>query len=153
MNYPYNVSGGEAAFFADFEYRFSDGELLFMRHAPSRFVQMGNANWFDHHGFEQATAATSTALQLTAKVNRSEPVYAYLEPPVIQLELTNTSSRPEVVHGDIPDHADSMLVIIKKRGGQARQWLPYARYCTDAPTDRADARPVDLRLGFRGGRA
>ncbi len=34
MNYPYGVAGGESAFFADFEYRFSDGELLFMRHAP-----------------------------------------------------------------------------------------------------------------------
>ena len=54
MNYPYNVAGGQAAFFADFEFRFSDQELLFIRHAPERFVQMGNAAWFDHHGFEEA---------------------------------------------------------------------------------------------------
>src|SRR6266571_6917277 len=40
MNYPYNVAAGQTAFFADFEFRFSDGELLFMRHAPARFVEM-----------------------------------------------------------------------------------------------------------------
>ena len=49
MNYPYYVSGGQTAFFADFEYRFSDSELLFMRHAPASFVEMGNADWFDDH--------------------------------------------------------------------------------------------------------
>jgi len=132
MNYPDNVSGRQAAFFADFEYRFSDGELLFMRHAPSRFVQMGNADWFDHHGFEQAAAATSAALQLTARVERNQPVFAYLEPPAIKLELTNASQRPQIVPGDVLDHTDGMMVIIKKRGGRARQWLPYARYCTEA---------------------
>ena len=53
MNYPYNVAGGQTSFFPDFEYRFSDPELLFMRHAPYRFVQQGNALWFDHHGFQR----------------------------------------------------------------------------------------------------
>lgn len=132
MNYPYNVSGGPAAFFADFEYRFSDAELLFMRHAPARFVQMGNADWFDHHGFEHAAAAAPTALRLIARVERDEPVFAYLEPPVIRLELTNASDRPRIVHGDVLDHTDGIMMIIKKRGGRARQWLPYARYCTEA---------------------
>ena len=37
MNYPFRVDGGQSSFFADFEYRFSDSELLFMRHAPARF--------------------------------------------------------------------------------------------------------------------
>ena len=54
MNYPYNVAGGQNAFWSDFAFRFSDPELLFIRHAPERFVQMGNADWFDHHGFEEA---------------------------------------------------------------------------------------------------
>ena len=44
MNYPFRVSGGQAAFFADFEDHFSNGELLFLRHAPERFDQMGNAD-------------------------------------------------------------------------------------------------------------
>ncbi len=49
MNYPFNVAGGETAFFSDFRFRFTDDELVFMRHAPRRFVQVGNANWFDNH--------------------------------------------------------------------------------------------------------
>ena len=57
MNYPYSVAGGQTAFFSNFQFRFSDQELLFMRHAPARLVQMGNAAWFDHHGFEQARIA------------------------------------------------------------------------------------------------
>ena len=51
MNYPFRVSGGQSAFFSDFRFRFSDDELVFMRHAPRRFVQMGNSNWFENHGF------------------------------------------------------------------------------------------------------
>ena len=41
MNYPYNYPGGLDAFFAAFDYGFSPDELLFLRHAPERFVKMG----------------------------------------------------------------------------------------------------------------
>ena len=64
MNYPDGVQGGQNAFFSDFEFRFSDNELLFMRHAPERFVQMGNADWFDHHGFEQANVSPGSPFAL-----------------------------------------------------------------------------------------
>jgi hypothetical protein len=64
MNYPFNVSGGQKEFFRDFELRFSDQELLFMRHAPARFVQQGNADWFDNHGFEQAKLSLEPSLKL-----------------------------------------------------------------------------------------
>ena len=64
MNYPYNVPGGQTAFFADFQFRFSDLELLFVRHAPFRFVQMGNADWFDHHAFEQARVSPEPKMSL-----------------------------------------------------------------------------------------
>ena len=47
MNYPTKVPGGQTSFFSDFAYRFSEQELLFMRHAPERFVQKGNASWFE----------------------------------------------------------------------------------------------------------
>jgi hypothetical protein len=56
MNYPFNVSGGESAFFSDFRLRFSDEELIFMRHAPRRFVQVGNSDWFVNHAFEAPDA-------------------------------------------------------------------------------------------------
>src|SRR5215212_9955672 len=64
MNYPYRVAGGQTAFFANFDFRFSDPELLFIRHAPERFVEMGNADWFDNHGFKQAETTPEPDFEL-----------------------------------------------------------------------------------------
>ena len=82
MNYPFRTPepGGEKVFFSKFQFRFSDNELLFLRHAPDRFVQQGNADWFDHHGFEQAMTDEQSALQLVLRINRERPVFEFLEP-------------------------------------------------------------------------
>lgn len=129
MNYPHNVSGGQTAFFADFEYRFSDGELLFMRHAPARFVQMGNANWFDHHGFQQANLSPEPTLNLELRVNRKTALFEFLEPVMLELKLTNISSQPQLIEEKLLAMLDHMIVMIKKDGKPARQWAPYAQYC------------------------
>lgn len=129
MNYPYNVAGGQSAFFSDFDYRFSDSELLFMRHAPARFVQMGNADWFDDHGFEQTAVSPEPSFKLELRVNRSKPVFEFLEPVVLELKLTNVSDQPQLVDEHVLEDAEEMTVIIKKQGKAARQWAPFARYC------------------------
>jgi len=129
MNYPFRVAGGQTAFFADFEYRFSDQELSFMRHAPARFVQMGNADWFDHHGFEQAETSPEPRFRLELRVNRERPTFEFLEPVMVELKLTNVSGEPEVIEGDVLGETDHMIVILKKDGAPARQWLPFAQYC------------------------
>ena len=84
----YNVVGGQTAFFSNFEFRFSDGELLFMRHAPERFVEQGDALWFDHHGFEEANTSPEPALKLELRVNRDKPDFEFMEPAVLELKLT-----------------------------------------------------------------
>ncbi|MBI2365091.1 MAG: hypothetical protein HYV01_08820 [Deltaproteobacteria bacterium] len=129
MNYPYGVSGGQTAFFADFQYRFTDSELLFMRHAPERFVQMGNADWFDHHGFEEANASPEPSLKLELRANRNVNLFEFMEPATLELKLTNTSSQPCMVGENVLSDCDSMTVIIKKDGKPARQLLPYVRHC------------------------
>ena len=131
MNYPFRVAGGQAAFFANFEYRFSDSELVFLRHAPSRFVEMGNAEWFDHHGFEDQEGQKSAASELTlqVRVNRPQPLFEFLEPVVVELKLTNTSTEPQLVSDRILAEVDHMTVIIKRDKQSARQFLPYAKYC------------------------
>jgi len=129
MNYPFSVSGGQTAFFADFEYRFSDGELLFMRHAPARFVQMGNADWFDHHGFQQAIVSPEPTLQLELRVNRKTALFEFLEPVVLELKLTNISSQPQLIEEKLLAMLDHMIVMIKKDDKPARQFVPYAQYC------------------------
>ena len=128
MNYPYNVSGGESAFFADFEYRFSDAELLFLRHAPHRFLQPGNADWFDDHGFRQADVAARPSFALELRVHRDVDYFEFLEPVTIEAKLTNTANQPQVIPALILEDQGEMTVIIKKDGKRARQWSPFAHY-------------------------
>ena len=132
MNYPYGVSGGETAFYADFEYRFTDQELLFMRHAPERYVRMGDAAWFDHHGFEQARAMPAPPLSLDIRVNRPTPVFEFLEPVVVELKLMNISATPQVVDENILTTLDGITIALKRQGSPARQFLPFAQYCMKA---------------------
>lgn len=129
MNYPYNVAGGQTAFFSNFEFRFSDAELLFMRHAPANFVQPGNADWFDHHGFEQANTSPEPALQFEVRVNRAKPEFEFLEPVVLDLKLTNTSTQPQIIDEKVLSMLEHMTVVIKKEGKEARTFHPYSRYC------------------------
>lgn len=129
MNYPYNVQGGETAFFADFAFRFSDQELLFLRHAPERFVQMGNADWFDDHGFHQAEVSPEPKFRLSLRVNRLSAVFDFLEPCMVELKLENRSGDVQLVGENVLADADHLVVIIKKDRSRARQWLPFAQYC------------------------
>lgn len=129
MNYPYSVSGGQTAFFSNFQFRFSDQELLFMRHAPARLVQMGNAAWFDHHGFEQARVLAEPSFKLEARVNRAEARFDFLEPITLDLKLTNTTSQPQLIDDKILEELEHMTVIIKKDGKEARSFHPYANRC------------------------
>ena len=129
MNYPFRVLGGQTAFFSDFAYRFSDQELLFMRHAPERLVEMGNALWFDHHAFSQAETSPEPKFRLELRVNRPTPDFEFLEPCMLEVKLTNISDEPQLVSERVLQDADRMTVVIKKQGQPARQWQPYARYC------------------------
>jgi hypothetical protein len=132
MNYPYNYPGGQSAFFSNFEFRFIDEELLFLRHAPEQFVQPGNAAWFDHHGFEQANVSMQPNLQLQLRTNKSNATFEFLEPPMLELKLTNISQKPQFIEENLLSETDHMTIIIKKDGKTSRQFTPYARYCHDS---------------------
>lgn len=129
MNYPYNVSGGQSAFFSNFEFRFTDPEMLFLRHAPARFVQQGNAEWFDHHGFEEANVSPEPALALALRVNRDTPQFEFLEPVSVELKLTNVSSQPQIADRGVLSLDGKLILIVKRKGQPARQVVPFARYC------------------------
>lgn len=136
MNYPYNVTGGQSAFFSSFEYRFTDSELLFMRHAPAQFVRMGDAPWFDHHGFQAPSVLPEPALQLTLRFNRGRPAFEFLEPIVAELKLKNVSRAPVIVDESQLASLDRVTIAMIRQGGSPRQHVPYARRCL-APTPRA----------------
>ena len=97
-----------------------------MRHAPERFVQMGNADWFDHHGFEEAgkkEGAEASTLEL--RVNRELARYEFMEPVWIELKLTNVAAhQPQLVDANALD-ADSLTIVpLKKDRAAARQLAP-----------------------------
>ncbi|MGH7945830.1 MAG: hypothetical protein ACREF9_12590, partial [Opitutaceae bacterium] len=127
MNYPYNVSGGQSAFFANFAFRFSDQELLFLRHAPERFVQHGNADWFDDHGFQHDRVSIEPTFKLELRPPRPNATLEFLEPVVLDLKLTNITDEPQLVDERVLADSEAMTVIIKKKGKPAREHVPFTR--------------------------
>jgi hypothetical protein len=63
------------------------------------------------------------------RVNRTTPAFEFMEPVILELKLTNTSSQPQLVDENLLTKTDSMAVILKKDGSPARQFVPYAQYC------------------------
>jgi hypothetical protein len=140
MNYPWRVAGGQSAFFSTFRFRFSDQELMFMRHAPDRFVQPGNAAFFDNHGEILPVGEVDEGLKLTLRTNREKnaiiasrdpsDVLEFLEPLMVELKLTNTTDEDVLVPLDTLD-AGHVMLIVKKDGRPARRHRPMAHYCRD----------------------
>lgn len=136
MNYPYlypGTSPSETAFWKNFQFRFTSDELLFMRHAPGRFVEQGFAAWFDHHGFQQANTSSDPAFRLEVRTNRSTPALEYLEPLTIEMKLTNVSTQPVLVSDDVLLGVENMTIVTKRDGQPARQFKPFAKYCRRSP--------------------
>ncbi len=130
MNYPFRVAGGQSAFFSDFRFRFSDNELIFMRHAPRRFVQMGNANWFVDHGFEEEPAEPQpSGWALEIRPNRAVNEYAFLEPVNLELKLTNTSGASQRIEEDLLADGRHIAVLVGRDGGLTRRWNPLITRC------------------------
>lgn len=134
MNYPTRVAGQQQAFFSNFEFRFSDNELVFMRHAPRRFVQMGNENWFENHGFEK-TEEGSESLRLHLRANRDSDTFAFLEPVTLELKLENVSGMDRVVDEDAIADGHHATVLVQRKGGKVAKWRPFATHC-EAPRTR-----------------
>ena len=129
MNYPFRVAGGQSAFFSDFAFRFSDAELLFMRHAPRRFVQMGNAAWFDHHGFEGANASPEPQLRLELRVPSDQRRLQFLEPAMVELKLTNVSADPVLLPVDLLEGGHHLTLVVRRGQNPARVWQPFSTAC------------------------
>ncbi len=129
MNYPYRVNGEEATFFSNFQYRFSDQELLFLRHAPSEFVQMGNAAWFDNHGFEWTKSEIAHGLELVVRTNKQVAEFEFLEPVCVELKLKNVSTQPIGIEDKVLEDAHCVTIIVKRENKEARVFRPFANPC------------------------
>lgn len=136
MNYPFNVSGGQASFFSDFRFGFSDQELIFMRHAPRRFVQMGNSSWFVNHGFEAPDETNHTGnWDLVVRPNRGSNTYKFLEPVTMELKLSNTSEASSAIEQDLLEDGRHITVFIQREGGEPKQWRSLMTHCHEPHAD------------------
>lgn len=139
MNYPYNVAGGQGAFFGDFAFRFSDDEMVFMRHAPRRFVQMGNSNWFENHGFEAPDPTRETGnWKLSIRPNKAENSYRFLEPVMMELKLANTSGAAAMLDHDLLEDGRHITVFLQREGAALRQWRPMITRCHEPHADKIE---------------
>lgn len=138
MNYPFLYETGTQQnantirFFERFEFRFTDDELLFLRHAPERFVVMGGSDFGSNHALEQANVSPAPTLNLELRVNRKSAAFEFLEPVVIELKLTNTSGQPKLMADRPLKMNDQLTIVVQKRGGGQKTFHPYAHHCRQA---------------------
>ena len=133
MNYPGRAQA-RSEFYKSFEFRFDDPELLYMRHAPEPFVKMGANAFGNQHAFELPQDSTPSGFRLELRVNKEQPLFKFMEPVVVELKLTNTSNRPQLVSPDILSDFDQVTVMVQKDGGSVELLHPFARYCREHRT-------------------
>lgn len=137
MNYPSRVAAGYYGFFDNFEYRFSDQELTFLRHAPEAFVKMGGSTWGTDHagsGFDDLGADTNNKpvvsdLQLSIRSTKAKPVYDFMEIVNLELELKNVGQKSKEVEKDILEDIAHMGIRVSRNGAPAKVFKPYATPC------------------------
>lgn len=155
MNYPGYISGGQASYFYSFYYRFSDQDLLFLRHAPSRFVEAGNEAFFTNHGYLEAARNNKSDFELRLTPAAPGGRFAYLVPPVVEMEIVYGGERPVVVPVAELASDPGLTLIIAPEGRPAKRWLPYTRHCRDGEhrvLRRGDAIHDSIMIGVgRGG--
>lgn len=155
MNYPGGnptvggpQPGAVEAFFAQFEYRFSDGELRHIRHSQEHSVEMGGSPYGrGDSGFDPGPAQPDSNWALEVSVGRPRAVFEFLEPVIIDVRLTNVSRMPQVADAEILNDADALVVVISQRDKPPRLWRPYARVCT-VPSPQVLQPGGSLRASF-----
>jgi hypothetical protein len=139
MNYawkyqpPPPAPGGEAAYWADFPFHFTDNELVHLRHGFFRNVIMG-ANPFakgaaevDPALFDEPLADNSgLAFELRAK-----DAFGYGEPVVVELKLSTTDLRGRETHGYLHPKDDFVTLAIRQPSGRVVLYRPMLRRCMD----------------------
>lgn len=138
MNYPDRVNAGYYGFFDTFDYRFSDQELTFLRHAPESFVQPGGSAWGTNHtgsalggeiNLGNGKEPAVQDLQLIVRSNKSKPAYEYLEFVNLEMKLKNTGNTDQKVAKGILEDLGHMSIRVSRNGAPAKVFKPYAVPC------------------------
>ena len=125
MNYPDSASPGlNASWFYDrFRFRFDDNENLFLRHAPERFVQMGNETWFQNHG---RVFRGSLDRRLELVIRSRKTTIELGEPVTIEMRLRNVSGEELMVHPNLNPSDGFVELAVTNPKGERRPFIPVA---------------------------
>ena len=130
MNNPENAPDTRQ-FFRDFEYRFSNQELKFIRHAPMDFIEMGGMLYGDNFAdrLMDSLPRDSKPWLLEATVRRRTKVFDFLEPVMLDLRLTNQSDRPQVVDENLFHEGRNLNVAIRRSANVSVMLRPFVIRC------------------------
>ena len=128
MNYPDEASPGAGSnatwFYERFRFRFDDGENLFLRHAPARFVQMGNEAWFHNHA---RVDRGSLDQRLELVLRTASPRVQLGESVFVELRLANVSDEMLLAHRRL-NPADGLVeMAVTEPDGRRRPFIPFIR--------------------------
>ncbi|MGH8929963.1 MAG: hypothetical protein ACRDZO_04835 [Egibacteraceae bacterium] len=112
MNYPNNAMPDQGAnaswFYQRFTFSFTRQELLFLRHAPDRDVQMGGPP--RARGHERAgSAGRDRRLELAVRARKWQ--FELGEPVVVELRLRNVGSEPVPVYANL-NPSDGLVEVV-----------------------------------------
>jgi hypothetical protein len=157
MNYPDRASspaGGLSAkwFYDHFRFGFDAGENLFLRHAPARFVQMGNEVWFQNHG---RVSRSDLDRRLELVVRSRKKILELGEPVFVELRLRNVSDQAVTIHHNFNPSDGFVELAITNPRGERRPVVPIAHTRNAVQQhilepNEAIYRPANLTIGLFG---
>ncbi|HSH59596.1 MAG TPA: hypothetical protein VK988_08160 [Acidimicrobiales bacterium] len=156
MNYPDQAAPGQGAaavwFYERFRFRFDDAENLYLRHAPSSLVEMGNETWFENHG-RVAIGTVDPRLEFT--VRSLTDTFEFGEPVFVELKLKNRGDTPVMVHRSLYPSEGLVELAITNPRRQRLPWLPIAHTRSALETEvlapgQAIYRELNMTMGKLG---
>lgn len=139
MNYawqyqpPPPAPGGEAAYWANFPFQFTDNEIAHLRHAFYRNIILGGnafatgAAEIDPMLFADAVEDYS-GLQLEL---RARSAFAFGEPVVVEIKLSTTDTRGRRVHTFLHPNTTMVQIAIRQPSGRTLLYRPMIEHCVD----------------------
>jgi hypothetical protein len=125
--------GGEAAYWANFPFQFTDNEIIHLRHAFYRNITFGGnafgtgAAEIDPELFADRTEDNS-GLKLEL---RSKDMLAFGEPVVVEIKLSTTDLRGKRVHSYLHPDEEMVQIAIRKPSGSTVLYRPMIKHCVD----------------------
>ena len=128
MNYDwkYDAIHGANSFWANFEFRFDDEELIHLRHGDRSSVIMGGDPWSSGGHLEsppEAMTQTDSDAPLELLL-RSKGYFEFMEPVTIEARLRNTGTSPVGVDARLTTESGNLAVFVRKPTGQVRRFVP-----------------------------